>query len=224
MGLPSLPWPLSYGLATPGVYQILRGRRGSLFIKEFPLWRADKRQSSGVSLLNQRNPLISGRGAEAHCQSVGPESGREKKPSPHDPSWKLELGRQVPGATLETKSGQARSTSLNNGFRWAPACPAHTSDLGRVCGGPALRDTSLTGSCHLLTGQWRPSLQPSVPSTLVIAPEGRTLSLLCPPDALLFGPILSEEGCVGRGRRRRIIPQPPPGARAQLSLLAKASA
>lgn len=82
MGLPSLPQPLTYELATPAVCQILRGRRGSLLIKEFPLWRVDKRQSSGVSLLNQRNPLISGRRAEAHCQSAGlSQAGEKAKPA-----------------------------------------------------------------------------------------------------------------------------------------------
>lgn len=190
------------GWPPPECLPILRGRRGFLLIKEFPLWRADKRQTLGVPLLNQRNPLISGRGAEALCQSAGPESVREKKPSPHDPSWRLELGRQVPRATLETKSGQARSTSLNNGFLWTPEYYAHTSGLGRVCGGPALRDTSLTGSRHLL-GSGDCHCGPGFRSALVTAPEGRTLRLFCPPDALLFGPHLSPfSGGWGRGERR----------------------
>lgn len=122
-GLLPVGWP-------PQVPEDLRGRRGSLLVKEFPLWRADKRQSSGVSLLNPRHPLISGRGAEAPRQVSRPCVRQGEKPSPCDPSWRLELGRQVPGATLETKSGQAGSTSLNNGFRRAPARSAHASVLG----------------------------------------------------------------------------------------------
>lgn len=120
MGLPDSPgqtcldlFPMETSL---GVHPLLRRGCGSLLIKEFPLWRDDKRQSLGVSLANQRNLLISGREAEDHCQSAGPESVR---------GLNLDLDRRVPRAASETKSGQARTTSLNNGFPWSSVCPAH---------------------------------------------------------------------------------------------------
>lgn len=122
---PNLSGPLPYGLTSPGVHPLLRRGCGSLLIKEFPLWRDDKRQSLGVSLANQRNLLISGREAEDHCQSAGPESVREKSQARKTHLGGLNLDRQVPRAASEMKSGQAGTTSLNNGFPWASVCPAH---------------------------------------------------------------------------------------------------
>lgn len=122
---PNLSGPLPYELTSPGVHPVLRRGCGSLLIKEFPLWRDDKRQSLGVSLANQRNLLISGREAEDHCQSAGPESVREKSQVGTTHLEGLNLDRQVPRATSETKSGQAGTASLNNGFPGASVCPAH---------------------------------------------------------------------------------------------------
>lgn len=116
-------------------------------------------------LLNQRNPLISGSGAEGHCQSADPESGREISQACTTHSKGLNLDRQVAQATSEMKSGQAGSTSLNNSFRWTPVCATHTSGLGRVNVGTALKDTSLTDSRHPLDYCAVEALTSAQPST-----------------------------------------------------------